>query len=145
MDTGSLYRFALRFSLSRYSRIFLILISLFSIFTIVYSQSNGASSSVTSALCQIYNTVRNVIFLIGIVLAVLGGVVYALASIMPSSHKGGFQGYGIGMIIGGIIGIVIAVIAPYILGLIVSSNPNSILTSTGASGVNGLCSSAGII
>ncbi len=145
MDTGSLQRFALRFSMSGYSRIFLILISFFSIVTIVYSQaSGGASSSVTGALCQIYNTVRNVIFLIGITLAVLGGVVYALASIMPGSHKGGLQGYGIGMIIGGVLGIVIAVIAPYLLGLIVSSNPNSILTSTGTSGVNGLCSSAAL-
>lgn len=144
MDTGSLYRFVLRFSLSNYSRAFLALISLFSLFTIAYSASNGASSSVTSALCQIYNTVRNVIFLIGITLAVLGGIVYALSSMMPSSHKGGLQGYGIGMIIGGVMGIVIAVIAPYILNLVVSANPNSILTSTGASGVNGLCSSAGI-
>ena len=145
MDTGNFYRFALRFSLSSYPKALLVLISLFSLFTIAYSQSNGASTSVTSALCQIYNTVRNVIFLIGIVLAVLGGVVYALASIMPGSHKGGLQGYGIGMIIGGVLGIVIAVIAPYILNLIVSSNPNSILTATGASGVNGICSSAGVV
>jgi hypothetical protein len=123
----------------------LILVSLISISTIVYSQASGAATSVTGALCQIYNTVRNVIFLIGITLAVLGGVIYAVASIMPGSHKGGLQGYGIGMIIGGVLGIVIAVAAPYILNLIVSSNPNSILTSTGTAGVNGLCSSSSLL
>ncbi len=145
MDTESLHRLVLRFSLSNYPKMLLILVSLVSISTIAYSQSGAASSSVTGALCQIYNTVRNVIFLIGITLAVLGGVVYALASIMPGSHKSGLQGYGIGMIIGGVLGIVIAVAAPYILNLIVSSNPNSILTSTGTSGVNGLCSSASLV
>lgn len=136
---GSVWRLYLR-----YPKLLLVAVSLFSVFTIAYSQS-GASTSVTSALCQVYDTIRNVVFLLGITLAVLGGVVYAVSSMMPSSHKGSMQGYGMGMIIGGILGVVIAVAAPYILNLIVSSNPNSVLTATGASGVNGLCSSTSII
>ena len=85
MDTESLHRLLLRFSLSSYPKMLLILVSLISISTIVYSQASGAATSVTGALCQIYNTVRNVIFLIGITLAVLGGVIYAVASIMPGN------------------------------------------------------------
>lgn len=132
----------------KYLRLLLVLISISAVFsTFAFSQANspsGASSSVTSAICKIYNTVRNVIFLLGLTLAILGGAIYAAASLMPGSHKGGFQGYGMGMIIGGVIGVAIAVAAPYILTLVVQANPNSILTGTGVAGVNGLCSSAGL-
>ncbi len=131
------------YKFTSHSKLILIVISLFSLATIAYSQAT-VSAGISGALCNVYNTVRNVIFLLGLALAILGGAVYALGTMMPSSHKGGIQGYGIGMIIGGIVGIAIAVAAPYLLNLVVSSNANSILTSTGASGVNTLCSSTGL-
>jgi len=132
-------------SIAAYARFIIIAMSVFGLFaTIATSQTTGGAGNpagvgATSAICNIFNTVRNLIFLLGITLVILGAAVYAAANIMPSQSKGGFQGYGMGMIIGGIIGVVIAVAAPYILGLIVSANPGGILTSTGSSGVVSLC------
>lgn len=131
--------------IAAYARFIIIAISVLGLFaTIAATQTTGTGTSAgagaASAICNIFNTVRNLIFLLGITLVILGAAVYAAANIMPSQSKGGFQGYGMGMIIGGIIGVVIAVAAPYILNLIVSANPGSILTSTGSSGVISLCS-----
>jgi hypothetical protein len=135
-------------SFAQYLKLIFAAISFFAVFsTLAFSQSTNstASTSVTSALCKIYNTIRNVIFLLGLTLAILGGAIYAASALMPGSHKAGFQGYGMGMIIGGVLGVAIAVAAPYILNLIVQANQNSILTGTGVAGANGLCASASII
>lgn len=130
--------------ISSAARILFLVVSLSGVLMAsAYSQT--ASSALTGAICNVYNTIRNVIFLLGIALVVLGGAIYALGTIMPSSHKGGTQGYGMGMIIGGILGIAIALAAPYVLSVIISSTSNSILTSTGVSGVNILCSSSGLV
>jgi hypothetical protein len=119
-------------SFAQYLKLIFAAISFFAVFsTLAFSQSTNstASTSVTSALCKIYNTIRNVIFLLGLTLAILGGAIYAAS----------------GMIIGGVLGVAIAVAAPYILNLIVQANQNSILTGTGVAGANGLCASASII
>ncbi|HIH49995.1 TPA: hypothetical protein HA291_00895, partial [Candidatus Micrarchaeota archaeon] len=82
--------------------------------------ASGVGSAATNALCQVFNTVRNVIFLLGLTLMIVGGALYAGANIMPSQSKGGFQGYGMAMIVGGVIGVAIAVAAPFVLNLVVS-------------------------
>lgn len=84
-----------------------------------------AQAGLTSALCLVFNTIRNVIFILGLTLLILGGALYAGANLMPSSQKGGFQGYGMAMIIGGVIGVAIAVAAPFILNLVVSTNQSA--------------------
>lgn len=131
----------------RYSRVIVLFLLISGLLgTIASAQSNTpVSAGITGALCQLYNTIRNVIFLLGLALVILGGAVYAGATIMPGSQKGGFQGYAMGMIVGGIIGVAIAVAAPFILNLVVSANANSVLTSTGTSGVSNLCSSSLLI
>jgi hypothetical protein len=137
--------------LMRHMKIIILSISLIAMLgTFAFSQNTlnntgGASTSITRVICQVYNTVRNLIFLIGLVLVIVGGTIYALANFMGGSHKGSFQGYGMGMIIGGVLGVVIAVAAPYILNVVVSANPNGVLTATGVSGANGLCNSAGVV
>jgi hypothetical protein len=126
-------------TLAMYAKYIFLTLSMLGFVVAVASAQNTAATGATAALCQIFNTVRNIIFLLGITLVILGAAVYAAANIMPSQSKGGFQGYGMGMIIGGIIGVAIAVIAPYVINLIVSSAGSGILTSTGTAGVTGLC------
>jgi hypothetical protein len=99
-----------------------------------YGCSGGAyqcvnqTEAVIFPLCGVYNTVHNVIFLLGIVLVILGGALYAGAHVMPSQSKGTIQGYGMGFILGGIIGVIIAILAPFIIGLVSGRSGNSILT-----------------
>ena len=97
-------------------------------------------SGLTSAICLVFNTIRNIIFILGLTLLILGGALYAGANLMPSSQKGGFQGYGMAMIIGGVIGVAIAVAAPFILNLVVSTNqsaPGLTINSSQSSGTFG--------
>jgi hypothetical protein len=131
-----------------YAKFILLAISVLGLFgTLAYSQTTGASgvaSGATGAICEVFNTVRNVIFLLGLTLMILGGALYAGANIMPSQSKGGFQGYGMAMIVGGVIGVAIAVAAPFVLNLLVTSGGSSaVLGSTGSSTVVTLCGGAG--
>ena len=71
-----------------------------------------------NTLCNIYNEVHSMVFLLSILLVVLGAAVYAFGHIMPGTHKGQFQGYGMGMVIGGVVGTIIAVLVPYIVRII---------------------------
>jgi len=119
------------------ARYFLLAMSVLGLFSAVaFSQ---AANPAVNALCQVFNTVRNMIFLLGLTLMIVGGAVYAGANLMPAQSKGGFQGYGMAMIIGGVIGVAIAVAAPFVLNIIVNSNPNQVLGSTNVSGVGMLC------
>lgn len=114
--------------------------------TLFAAQNNGAVSGATNAICVVFNTVKNIIFLLGLTLMLLGAALYAGGNIMPSSSRGAFQGYGMSMIIGGVVGVAIAVAAPFILNLIVqagsgSTGGSSFLGSTGVTGVTSLCPS----
>ena len=84
--------------------------------------TSNASYSVLCNLYSAYSTVQTAIFVLGILLMILGGALYAGSHIMPGQSKGTMQGYAMGMILGGVIGVVIAVIAPYIFSLIVGSS-----------------------
>ncbi|MDE1865506.1 MAG: hypothetical protein KGH94_02615 [Candidatus Micrarchaeota archaeon] len=90
------------------------------------AQNSAASSAVLQVICSIFNTIKTVIFVIGLALMILGGAIYAGANLMPSQSRGSFQGYGMAMIIGGVIGVAIAVAAPFIL--------NTVVKVSGASG-----------
>ena len=132
-------------SMANYAKFILLAISVLGLFgTLAYSQgttgASGVASGATNAICQVFNTVRNIIFLLGLTLMILGGALYAGANIMPSQSKGGFQGYGMAMIVGGVIGVAIAVAAPFVLNLLVTAGGGStVLGSTGSSGALSLC------
>jgi len=81
------------------------------------SQGNEVNA-ISSALCGIYTIVHTVIFIIGLVLIIIGGAMYAGAHVLPGNLKGSLQGYGMGMIVGGIAGVIIALSAPYIMTVI---------------------------
>jgi drug/metabolite transporter (DMT)-like permease len=78
-------------------------------------------------LCGIYNTVHGVVFLLGIVLIILGGALYAGANVMPSQSKGPMQGYGMGFVLGGVAGVIIAMLAPYLISLVSGQSSSAIL------------------
>jgi hypothetical protein len=75
-----------------------------------------------NTICNIFNTIKSAIFILGLALMVLGGAVYAGANLMPSQTRGSFQGYGMAMVVGGVIGVAIAVAAPFILNVVVSAS-----------------------
>lgn len=135
-----LYKVFLKQSgIAAYARFILLTAAVLGLFgTLVVSQ-NAVATGATNALCTVFNTVRNIIFLLGLTLMILGGAIYAGANIMPSSSKGGFQGYGMAMIIGGVVGVAIAVAAPFVLNLLISSGGQGILGSTGSTAVVALC------
>jgi hypothetical protein len=129
-------------SIAAFSRYLLVAISLFGLFSVVATGQSGVSTAATSALCQVFNTVRDIIFLLGLTLMILGGALYAGANIMPGQSKGSFQGYGMSMIVGGVIGVAIAVAAPFVLNLVVTAGgTSSVISGQGAgSGIGTLCS-----
>jgi hypothetical protein len=81
-------------------------------------QPTGTAGVIINTLCSVYTSVHNTIFLLCIMLMLFGAGVYAFGHIMPGTHKGQFQSYGMGLIMGAIIGIILAVLAPYILKVI---------------------------
>jgi hypothetical protein len=86
------------------------------------------TTAVALPLCGIYNVIHNIIFLLGIVMMILGGALYAGSHIMPGTTKGTIQGYGMGFILGGVIGVVIAVMAPFIIGMVSNQSGSGIAT-----------------
>jgi hypothetical protein len=128
------YRFLSAYSnISRYSRMFVVLLALLGIFAgLGYGQTATAvTASVTSDICLIYNAVHSVIFILGIAMVILGGALYAGAHVMPGTSKGTIQGYAMGFILGGVVGVVIAIMAPYIISIIVGQSASSITTTCG--------------
>ena len=109
--------------------------------TLITAQGGGGTATgASNVLCAVFNSVRNIIFLLGLTLMILGAALYAGANIMPSAQRGGFQGYGMAMIIGGVVGLVIAIAAPFVLNLLVSAGgSNSVLGYTGTQAIQTLC------
>ncbi len=86
-----------------------------SIFLPLVSAQVVNTSSLTNILCGVKDAVMTVVFVVGLLLLVVGGSMYALAHIMPAQQKGALQGYGMGMIIGGVAGIILTLIAPFLI------------------------------
>ena len=99
------------------------------------SYISGPSNSANSVVCNtyfLYSTIDTAIFIIGLVLMLLGGAMYAGSHMMPGQSKGTMQGYGMGMVLGGVIGVVIAVVAPFLFSAISGQNISSyVYTPTG--------------
>ncbi|MGC8572139.1 MAG: hypothetical protein ACP5LH_02570 [Candidatus Micrarchaeia archaeon] len=113
-------------------KIVLALTTFVSIFA-VPAGAQTAANNVICAMINIYNTVYDVIFLMGLLLMLLGGALYAAAHIMPGQSKGTIQGYGMGMILGGVIGVVLALLLPYIFGVISGNSAQTYISPSAAS------------
>ena len=100
------------------------IMALFSVMSIMsLSFAQAPSTIISSSFCNIINNVRIVVGVISLVLFVLGGVLYAIAHLMPAAGnlRGNLQGWSLGMVVGGIIGLIIVIIAPGIISVIASS------------------------
>ena len=89
--------------------------------TVTGSGSSGPSTvsgAVIAQVCTLYNTIHQVIFVIGLILIIIGAALYASAHVLPGNLKSNAQGYGMGMIVGGVVGVILALSAPFILGVI---------------------------
>ncbi|ASI14026.1 multipass membrane protein [Candidatus Mancarchaeum acidiphilum] len=84
------------------------------------SMTAGATSysNVTNTICGVYTEIKTIVFILGLVLVILGAIMYAVGHVLPATSRGSIQGYGTGMIMAGIIAVIIAVLAPYILSTI---------------------------
>ena len=78
---------------------------------------------------NITNIIYSAIFIVGLMLMILGGTLYAGAHVMPGQTRGILQGYGMGMIMGGIVGVIVAMLAPYIFNLITGNTINAYTTT----------------
>lgn len=89
----------------------------------IVSLASAQSTVITSTLCGVINNVRTVVGVIALVLFILGGVLYAVAHMLPAAGnlRGNLQGWSLGMIVGGIVGLIIVIIAPSIIGDIASA------------------------
>jgi type IV secretory pathway VirB2 component (pilin) len=129
-------------SVERLYRILLVAFALFGAMgTMAAATSNTVSgtapaNSVICSLGGLFSTIKTAIFVIGLILMILGGALYAGSHVMPGSSKGTVQGYAMGMILGGVIGVVIALLAPYILSLISGGQSSSY---TSASNIAAYC------
>jgi hypothetical protein len=138
--------FLTQMSIAAYAKYLLVAFSVIGLLGVISagaSTATGAASTAQSAICSVFNSVRDVIFILGLTLMILGGALYAGANIMPSQSKGGFQGYGMSMIIGGVIGVAIAVAAPFILNLILQAGGASNVISSGLTNSGSVVTNAG--
>jgi hypothetical protein len=74
---------------------------------------NAVAAPLSGELCTVYSTINDVIFLLGLILVIVGAILYESSSIFPSQQRGSLQGYAMGMVLGGIIGIAIAAVSVY--------------------------------
>ncbi len=88
----------------------------------LFAQTGTGSGSISAALCSVVSTVQFVIGIVAILLFVLGGVIYAIAHMMPSAgqFRGSLQGWSMGMIVGGIVGLILVILAPGLISFIIT-------------------------
>lgn len=66
--------------------------------------------------CTLYTALYNIIFILALALMALGGMLYAIAHVLPGVSRPVVQSYGMGLLIGGLSGVIIALLVPYLLG-----------------------------
>ena len=99
--------------------------------------ANTPISTVLSAnICNIVDNVKMVVGIIALAMLTLGGVMYAIAHLLPAAGnvRGNMTGWATGMMAGGVIGIILVGLAPGIISAFVQTAGLSgkVLTSCGA-------------
>lgn len=109
------------------------------------SSTGNTGSAIICQICNLYNTIHSIVFVLALLLFIFGGVMYAVAHILPGKAKGEFQGYAWAMIIGGIIAVIIVIAAPFVLNSVVSTGGTSTSTilSGQTGGIAGACGALG--
>ncbi len=107
-----------------------IVLTLLALFGSLIVSTAVAQNTPCSAILTVYNSVENIIFILGLTLMILGGALYAGSHLLPTQTRGQLQGYGMGMIIGGVVGVIIVIAAPYILNIIAPGAGNATCSTT---------------
>ncbi len=116
----------------------LLLAAIFAGMTLASAQvSTFNTTGVQQTLCNVISAVQDVVGVIAVLLFVIGGIMYAIAHMMPSSGqlRGNLQGWSMGMIVGGIVGLILVILAPGIVtfilgnGLTTAANGSTIIQS----------------
>jgi cation transporter-like permease len=124
----------------------LLLAAMFAGVVLASAQASTFNTApVQQTLCNVISAVQEVVGVIAILLFVLGGVMYAIAHMMPSAGqlRGNLQGWSMGMIVGGIVGLILVILAPGIVSFIIgngltqSANGNTITSSCTGLGLFG--------
>ena len=127
-------------------KLLLVVFVALSIFILPSFSQQG--QTITQQLCSIYNSIHGAVFILALALITLGGLLYAIAHVMPPNQRGSIQGYAFGMIMGGLVGVIIVLLAPFLISHLAAGAPGSITgsgggTVTNPSGVSSICSSSG--
>jgi hypothetical protein len=69
------------------------------------------------SICIFYWSLRGVVFVIALALALLGSIMYAISNVGGGDFKISLKSYGTDMMIGGVVAILIAELVPYLLSL----------------------------
>ena len=101
----------------------LLLAALFAGVVLASAQTPANTQGIQNTLCGVIAAVQTVVGVVAILLFVLGGIMYAIAHMMPSSGqlRGNLQGWSMGMIVGGIVGLILVLLAPGLVSFIISS------------------------
>ncbi|MCL5430240.1 MAG: hypothetical protein M1504_02045 [Candidatus Marsarchaeota archaeon] len=86
--------------------------------TAIFTTNQG----IVSTLSAILYDAQQIISILGLMLAILGGAIYGGATLIPGQTRGTLQAYAMGLIVGGFAGIIVSILSPYILQLISGSS-----------------------
>ena len=80
-----------------------------------------------AAVCNVYNAVSTVVFILALTVMLLGGALYAGSQVLPGSSRGTVQGYAMSMILAGVVGSIIALAAPWLIGIATNQSMTSVI------------------
>ncbi len=76
------------------------------------------TNSIYASICPIYYTIKDVIFVIALLLLALGALMYAAGRALPPTVGSGVLAYGLWIMVGGVVGTMLVLAAPYLLSLV---------------------------
>jgi hypothetical protein len=87
--------------------------------SVVFMVRADAVSTISTTLCQLVNGVRAIIGALAISLFLLGGALYSVANMLPTSldYRKSLIGWAQAMIIGGLLGFIVVILAQPIVQL----------------------------
>jgi hypothetical protein len=92
-----------------------------------YTSGGTPVGQAEAAVCNIYDTVSTVVFILALTVMLLGGALYAGSQVLPGSTRGTVQGYAMSMILAGVVGSIIALAAPWLIGIATNQSMTSVI------------------
>jgi len=99
----------------------LVLLSFIAFTSISFAQASGASSKLTTTLCQVYKDLNSIIPVVAFVLFILSGVSYAGGQFFGAETRAKAITWSMSMVTGAVIGLLITQFASLIITNLVGS------------------------